>query len=111
MAERLRELKITVFADGRITEAADVILPAAALLVTMAEAIPEWKPIETAPKDGSPIIVSGGIAYWRERLNHWEGPAAWYTITGVNYPGSPIQWEVRHWMPLPAPPATEGEKG
>ena len=63
-----------------------------------------WQPIESAPKDGTVIIVSGGIAYWRERLNHWEGPSGWYTLTGCEYPGKPIQWNVTHWQPLPEPP-------
>lgn len=64
----------------------------------------EWKTIDSAPKDGTLIIVPGGVAYWRERLNHWE-TEGWYTITGFNWPGKPIQWNVKHWMPLPlAPP-------
>ena len=63
----------------------------------------DWQPIETAPKDGTLIIVHGGVAYWRERLNHWE-TAGWYTITGIDYPGRPIQWEVKDWMPLPPAP-------
>ena len=63
-----------------------------------------WQKIESAPRDGTVIIVSGGIAYWRERLNHWEGPSGWYTLTGCDYPGKPIQWNVTHWQPLPALP-------
>lgn len=66
----------------------------------------DWQPIETAPRDGTVIIVPGGIAYWRERLNHWEGPAGWYTITGFDWPGRPILWDVTHWMPTPEPPVS-----
>jgi hypothetical protein len=57
----------------------------------------EWQPIETAPKDGTLIIVPGGLAYWRND----EG---WHTVTGEDWPGKPIRWEVTHWMPLPEPP-------
>lgn len=63
-----------------------------------------WRPIETAPRDGTMILVHGGIAHWRERNNHWEGPSGWYSLTGFDWPGRPIQWDVRHWMPFPAPP-------
>jgi hypothetical protein len=66
----------------------------------------EWREIETAPKDGTVIIVPGGIAYWRERRNHWEGPGGWYTLTACDWPGRPIQWEVKVWQPLPEPPMT-----
>lgn len=65
-----------------------------------------WQPIESAPRDGTMIIVPGGIAYWRERLNHWEGPACWMSITGLEKPGRPIQWKVTCWMPFPSPPPT-----
>lgn len=68
----------------------------------------EWQPIETAPRDGTVIIVPGGIAYWR----HWylrngtlDRTPGWFTLTGCDWPGRPIHWEVQHWMPLPDPPA------
>lgn len=58
----------------------------------------EWQPIDSAPKDGTWIIVVGGIiAYWRAKDN------AWFTITAEEWPGKPIQWDVTHWMPLPQP--------
>ena len=61
-----------------------------------------WRDISTAPKDGTTIIVPGGIAHWyREN---------WFTLTGYDYPGRPIQWTVKFWMPLPpSPQETEGE--
>lgn len=58
----------------------------------------EWQPIETAPKDGTQILIPGGIAYWRADVD------GWYTITAVEWPGLPVQWNVTHWMPLPEPP-------
>jgi len=61
-----------------------------------------WQPIETAPKDGTRIIVakqSGYVmawassAYWfdREKYSGWTD--------GVDTLATPT-----HWMPLPAPP-------
>ena len=63
-----------------------------------------WQPIETAPRDGTPVLVTGGIAYWREEKS------AWFTITGEEYPGRRIQWPVTHWMHLPAPPKPSPEE-
>ena len=65
-----------------------------------------WQPIETAPKDGTDILIggdhgySGGVlqAEWGiTRLGH---PAGWVDMEGDTY-------NPTHWMPLPAAP-TEG---
>lgn len=68
-----------------------------------------WYPIETAPKDGTPVllfwpfitedgfVISG---YWYDPI---DVPGRWYSDL-VN--GGATQ--PRHWMPLPPPP-TEGE--
>jgi hypothetical protein len=59
----------------------------------------DWQPIETAPKDGIWVLLyspPGGFSvarYWPSfgfRGGFWDGDAT-------------------HWMPLPAPPAQEGE--
>jgi hypothetical protein len=67
-------------------------------------AVQGWQPIETAPKDGIPIILGwpkmalGG--YWAE----WRG--TWTTAHG-EYVG---ENEPTHWMPLPdAPQPPQGE--
>lgn len=53
---------------------------------------------ERLPELGETVIVQGGIAYRK----HPDG--AWFTLTGETYPGRPIQWEVNHWIPIPAAP-------
>lgn len=66
-----------------------------------------WLPIETAPKDGTKVLlgrfikgfsdINGHIAidYWRSRSEHtFEG---WGRFNAQ-------YWPPTHWMPLPSPP-------
>ena len=91
----------------------------------------EWQPIETAPKDGSRILlvsvaqegmsIDGPVAiapaihigYWNPEGSSWvdecdsfDGDADHLKETGVW--NSQSGWfqpnEVTHWMPLPEPP-------
>jgi hypothetical protein len=67
----------------------------------------EWQPIETAPKDGTAVLlwIAGrqrvAIGLWntQEYLKrpkpHWDWSASSYT----NHLYAPS-----HWLPLPAPP-------
>jgi len=78
----------------------------------------EWQPIETAPKDGTWVLLSGGGIYYgwdgdtiptavvgqyTDYLNggttnpHWQ--FAWYDGGYYGEYASPT-----HWMPLPPPP-------
>lgn len=61
-----------------------------------------WQPIETAPKDGTNILVSNGLFVHEAR---WSG-AQWCTAD---------TWEnwwigVTLWQPLPPPPTTKGKE-
>jgi hypothetical protein len=62
----------------------------------------EWQPIETAPKDGTPVLgyrdVDGVMAtvYWTT----WGG---WSLVAPGGY-AEEDDWEPTHWMPLPDPP-------
>ena len=68
----------------------------------------EWQPIETAPKDGSRILVFNRkvyIASWSEEAQHGEFECApgWQVFCPDDY------WYAfcvnpTHWMPLPEPP-------
>lgn len=73
----------------------------------------EWQPIETAPKDGTQILLfwpyitqEGGVT-----TGHWyragEGvPDRWYSPIVNGYATPPT-----HWMPLPSPPSPEDSRG
>jgi hypothetical protein len=61
----------------------------------------EWQPIETAPKDGRPVLGyrAGDMATveWRATWKEWA----------LVVPGTYAEdddWEPTHWMPLPDPP-------
>lgn len=74
----------------------------------------EWQPIDTAPKDGTPILLwdaeskSVNVGYWLDRYTQpfhalvRGEDANWCDDGGAN----PI-FNATHWMPLPDPPKAE----
>ena len=70
-----------------------------------------WIPVtERLPENNHVVIVSGGIARWRDPCPEWPD-GQFFTLTGERWPGLPIQWEVTHWMPLPAQPSSDATHG
>ncbi|MEO0943239.1 MAG: DUF551 domain-containing protein [Pseudomonadota bacterium] len=68
----------------------------------------EWQPIETAPKDGTEVIlfywwyIDGGLVtagYWHPVFDDVKG-GFWYADL-VNAGAA----DPTHWMPLPEPPS------
>lgn len=84
----------------------------------------EWKPIETAPQDGTPILLAGvgpmgcSVGWWEFGDEQWmvnaiplaedqtiafdwnEKPAMFFCVYAIEeYMGVPT-----HWQPLPEPP-------
>lgn len=64
-----------------------------------------WRPIETAPRDGTEILVCMWDDHTMMVVNYEADPARpghpWWTLDGQAYAeGAPT-----HWMPLPAPPS------
>jgi hypothetical protein len=64
--------------------------------------VQEWRPIESAPKDGTPVLTLRhgtlqGVAEWNQGI--------WRMVHGPDIVG------VTHWLPLPPPPssAEQGE--
>ncbi len=69
-----------------------------------------WQPIETAPKDGTEVLVccehpnlySPTTGVWATYHPNSQGVETWRTSAiGGNKMGN-----VTHWMPLPSPPAS-----
>lgn len=65
-----------------------------------------WKPIDTAPKDGTRILVHRrgarrypivGVDFWRVESHSWPWKPCWYH--------SPEDEQPTHWMHLPEAPA------
>ena len=65
----------------------------------------DWQPIETAPRDGTSVLLIRAKAMDGGRLGHRIGIGSW----------KQGQWKgdctraPTHWMPLPEPPG-EGER-
>ena len=67
----------------------------------------EWMPIETAPKDGTDVLLftKEGIIQGYFTYFEWD-----QTVVYATYDGSgcvAFYREPTHWMPLPPPPKTE----
>jgi hypothetical protein len=79
----------------------------------------EWQPIETAPKDGTRVLITGGV--WMDTRLAWpfDNQKALTHVEIAQYlegDGFVISdfsdgtYEIAkptHWMPLPAPPAAQ----
>ena len=65
-----------------------------------------WRPIETAPRDGTPIWLYTGAGqcegYWN--YGEWVQDAVSCTYDGAGGPA--FQCNPTHWMPLPLPPTS-----
>jgi hypothetical protein len=91
----------------------------------------DWQPIETAPKDGTPILLWAArqrvdscgafsdfndphvhVAAWVDEPfsaaglppGHWEGDAVTLECGGEDTWTAAIYLAPTHWMPLPQPP-------
>lgn len=62
----------------------------------------EWMPIETAPKDGTPILVWNGdylsMSFWNKTYKQWPD------LTDQGSEENAFDDAPTHWMPLPEPP-------
>lgn len=64
-----------------------------------------WRPIETAPKDGTPILAwawdgCGHVVIWWDD----DGRRPWTSTTGETFAEDVTHWQP---VPLPPPPATD----
>lgn len=84
-------------ADLMLGNQTDALAQLEALKQRIHELEHPWRPIESAPKDGTEMWLWEGSDY----RGHWSSRAEKWFSGGINiFP--------THWMPLPTPP--EGEK-
>lgn len=78
-------------------------------------AAPDWQPIETAPKDGTLIVLGARKGVWLGKYlpqyqsgyvpdNPWSSMLMNHDHMGERRP------RPTHWMPLPVAPVAQGEK-
>ncbi len=64
-----------------------------------------WQPIETAPKDGTIVLLAGEFDYpgdWRIKIGYWSAcDDDWYLCWA--------SWKPTHWMPLPDAPGAQAQ--
>lgn len=88
-------------------QAARALLAAPVSAQESPQALIEWQPIETAPKDGTAVIVAtdAGIhrCIWHEDI---------WSVDDQKFGPYPLRryCKATHWMPLPAPPEAAGGK-
>ena len=70
--------------------------------------VPNWRPIETAPKDGTPVLL-GFPGYLHAMHGHYEDGIWGQLDSDFGFEHLPTQ--PTHWMPLPAPPALAAARG
>lgn len=65
----------------------------------------EWQPIETAPKDGTAILVyAGQFCYCVEWVEEFD----WWAVEDNKLGPFRLRGQApTHWMPLPPPPKAE----
>ena len=68
-----------------------------------------WQPIETAPKDGTWVLLSGGHPDFDDCKKEIKSFSMEMRVFWLD--DAPYQWseynEPTHWMPLPNPPEEE----
>lgn len=68
----------------------------------MSDVAREWQPIETAPKDGTPILGWWGLdRYFRGAVVRWVDPSRGWELS---WSGERLVDPPTHWQPLPPPP-------
>ena len=69
-----------------------------------------WQPIETAPKDGTHVLLSDGIKVRTGWFTKWHSPFAakdaegWALNWNSEFSVPDETMEPTHWMPLPDAP-------
>lgn len=70
----------------------------------------QWKPISTAPKDGTWILIYQPASMWQSKRAARQAVirvAYWHQPANLSHDGFWLgghTYRPTHWMPLPAPP-------
>ena len=100
LLERLGDSYSHVYSAGELVELANMFNRITELETKLEEAQKDaaWQPIETAPKDGTPILA----------YNNRMVLEVWYSVPWgkfvVSETGGSNLISPTHWMPLPKPP-------
>ena len=101
MAKQIRNIRGKCIWPG---ESADATTTGGPTLI----ATPQWRPIETAPKDGTEILVAAESILLAD--HQLVDMSSWWQ-TGKRWSGfPPALWRVTHWMPKPDPPPRESSE-
>lgn len=67
-----------------------------------------WQPIDTAPKDGTKVLLGRFVLNCPEGKNGRMAVDFWHTVNPHGYEGwgkfNTRYWPATHWQPLPTPP-------
>ena len=115
-ARQLNAITVRVGAVQLGDEPGISIADLASLILRLAGALPEWRPIDEAPKDGTRILIwfvhpnakyakhavaeGWAAAHEAQWIDHNAGGWTWHGVAGV----------ATRWMPLPSPPTPEEDK-
>ena len=70
----------------------------------------KWKPMKSAPTDGTPILLGLWVQHNQEPKPHWETYIAVYDseageVYSIDYEGLPWEWsDFDMWCAMPKPP-------
>jgi len=67
-----------------------------------------WQPIETAPKDGTDVLLAGTGTYDVTVGSFYKATKGPSVCDGWYYQDGSSRIEPTHWMPLPPPPGGGG---
>jgi hypothetical protein len=60
----------------------------------------DWQPIDTAPKDGTDVLLGFADHYRPPVVAGWFGDDGWEEYDSINV----VKGKPTHWMPLPPKP-------
>lgn len=87
------------------------------VLAERGKGMSEWQPIETAPKDGTEILLlfteppfgagdtNIAVGFWSNTTSVWDEETPWFASEADSKPLTAFGAKATHWMPLPPPPA------